>query len=192
MAETDNEIIARVRAGSNHAFAMLIDRYKDRTFTLALRMLKRREEAEEALQDAFVRAYHALPRFEGTASFGTWLYRIVYNVCLTRIARRREEIAVVDYDDDQNYDSSAIHSGDSIESTYESREMIEHIQSIIASMPEKYASVLTLWYTQDLSHEEICEVTELPLGTVKVHLFRARAILRKRLSKEFQMENLDA
>ena len=98
----------------------------------------------------------------------------------------------MDYDDDQNYDSSAIHSGDSIESTYESREMIEHIQSIIASMPEKYASVLTLWYAQDLSHEEICEVTELPLGTVKVHLFRARAILRKRLSKEFQMENLNA
>ena len=168
---------------------MLVDLYKARSFTLALRMLKHREEAEEATQDAFVRAYHALSTFRGEASFGTWIYRIVYNVCLSRIARRKSEIELTEYDEDRTYDLSSVRSGNTIELAYDATEMGERIQQIIASMPAKYATILTLWYSQDLSHEEICEVTDLPLGTVKVHLFRARVLLRNRLTIEFQMEN---
>jgi len=77
-------VVQRILAGEKKAFAELVDRHKDKGMTLAIRMLRNREESEEALQDAFVRAFKALPRFEWKSSFSTWFYRIVYNVCATR------------------------------------------------------------------------------------------------------------
>ncbi len=155
--------------------------------TLAVRMLRNREEAEEAVQDAFVRAYKALERFEGTARFGTWLYRIVYNVCLTRLTRRAARSAGrVDYDDEQGYEEQG---GAPVMDHAEAADLARFIRSSIASLPVKYATMLSLFYLQDLSHEEICSVTDLPLGTVKTQLFRARALLQKELLKEFRPEN---
>ena len=88
---SDNEIIELVRGGTRHHYARLVDCYKDRAFTMALRMLRNREDAEEASQDAFIRAYNGLNRFEGKARFSTWFYRILYNVCLSRIRKRKDE-----------------------------------------------------------------------------------------------------
>lgn len=82
MPSSDNEIIKKIQDRAKHYYAQLVDRYKDRAFTLAVRMLKKKEDAEEATQDAFIRACNALNRFEGKARFGTWFYRILYNVCL--------------------------------------------------------------------------------------------------------------
>ncbi|MGH2569447.1 MAG: sigma-70 family RNA polymerase sigma factor, partial [Bacteroidota bacterium] len=79
MADQDFEIIQRVLTGEKRSYAVLVDRHKDRAMTLAMRMLKNREDAEEALQDAFIRAFNALPRFERKSSFSTWFYRIVFN-----------------------------------------------------------------------------------------------------------------
>src|SRR3989337_1506914 len=90
MANPDYETIQRILAGEKRAYADLVNRHKDRAMTLALRMLKNREDAEEALQDAFVRAFNALPRFEWKSSFSTWLYRIVYNVCATALGKRAD------------------------------------------------------------------------------------------------------
>ncbi len=190
MPISDNQIIEQIRKGGKHHFARLVDRYKDRAFTLAVRMLKDRQDAEEALQDAFMRAYKALDKFEGTAKFGTWFYRIVYNVCLTRLGKRNDASESLEYDDEQGYDTIDMTSASLLETEIETKDMIRKVKQIVATLPEKYASILSLFYFQELTHEEICEVTQLPLGTVKVHLFRARALLQKRLTTEFSLETV--
>lgn len=183
----DEEIVQNIRKGEKHLFAHLVDRHKDRAMALAMRMVRNREDAEEATQDAFVRAYHGLERFEGKSRFSTWLYRIVYNVCLSRISQRKHQPTQVDVQDvEEAYDTAV--QVDSPEVILESRERWMVIKNIIDSMEEKYSSILSLFYFQELSYEEICEVTQLPLGTVKAHLFRARTLLRKRLSEELKHE----
>ncbi len=188
MKLTDNEIIESIRKGAKHDFAHLVTRYSPKVMTLAMRMLKNREDAEEAAQDALVRAFNALDRFEGTAKFSTWLYRIVYNVCLTKIGKRREEFQMVDYDEEQLYASRELYTSYTHE--LEVKEMTGIVKKLIEEMPEKYATMLSLFYFQELSHEEICETTSLPLGTVKTHLFRARLMLQQRMAKEFNIEKV--
>jgi RNA polymerase sigma-70 factor (ECF subfamily) len=184
MPKTDSEIIDDIRRGSKQAYARLIDRYKGRGMALAVRMLRNSQDAEEALQDAFVRAYNALDRFEGTAKFGTWFYRILYNVCLTRIGKRKDEFHGEEFDDARVYEVPETDQG------YDSRDLAEYVVRVLETLPKKYATILSLFYLQDLSHEEICEVTQLPLGTVKVHLFRARALLYNRVRQELHREKI--
>ena len=187
MALSDDEIIQRIRGGAEGQFAQLVDRYKDKALTLAVRMLRNREDAEEVVQDAFVRAFRSLSKFKGAAKFSTWFYRILYNACLTKLGKRKDEFQSVDYDDGKEYKSE-----DAREPTFhtalESKDLLVFIKKVIVEMPERYSSILSLFYFQELSYEEICEVTRLPLGTVKAHLFRARALLQKRLAEELQSE----
>jgi RNA polymerase sigma factor (sigma-70 family) len=190
MKLTDNEIIERTRKGAKHQFALLVDRYKDFAFTLSMKMLKNREDAEEAAQDAFIRAYNALDKFQGTAKFSTWFYRIVYNVCLTKLGKRSEEFYSLDYDEELLYDTNGSSLDYSQVTDYEIKELSAILKQIIAKMPEKYGTILSLFYLQELSHEEICEITRLPLGTVKTHLFRARNMLQKLFMNEYQSENV--
>jgi RNA polymerase sigma-70 factor (ECF subfamily) len=182
MAKPDQEIIRRVLAGERKAFADLVNRHKDKAMTLAMRMLKNREDAEEALQDAFVRAFHALPRFEWKASFSTWFYRIVYNVCATALSKKEEAYEVSLQDGDQGeIEIPSDEPAPDVE--YESTEFQEIVTEEIGKMPEAYASVLTLFFVQEMSYEEIATVTDFPLGTVKVRLFRARMMLRERIAR---------
>jgi len=185
MPLSDNEIIEKIRGGSRYYYTQLIDRYKDRAFTLAVRMLKNREDAEEAAQDAFIRAYNALNKFEGKSQFGTWFYRILYNVCLTRLRKQKDEFQSIDFDDSMEYD---VIDRNNI-NEFEKKDTIDLVKKTINEMPVKYQTILSLFYFQELSHEEISEVTMLPIGTIKTHLFRARTMLQQRLQKEFQLEN---
>lgn len=190
MAACDNELIVQIRRGGKRGFAILVDRYKDRAMTLATRMLKNRQDAEEATQDAFVRAYTALGQFEGNSKFSTWFYRILYNVCLTRIGKRKDQFLSIGYEDDADQEIVASHQTPSPLSIVESMDLARCVRGIVEEMPEKYGTILSMFYLQELSHAEICEVTQLPLGTVKVHLFRARALFQERLMKEFEKEKV--
>ena len=190
MSISDSEIIESIRKGAKREFARLIDRYKDKGMTLAMRMLKHREDAEEALQDAFIRAYNALDKFEGAAKFGTWFYRILYNVCLTKLSGRKEEYQSIEYEDENSYDAIDPMAVTAADSDYEQKEIIAQMKLIIVAMPEKYRTLLSLFYFQELNHQEICDVTKLPLGTIKTQLFRARVILRQKLLKELQQESV--
>ena len=176
MANPDYETIQRILAGEKRAYADLVNRHKDRAMTLALRMLKNREDAEEALQDAFVRAFNALPRFEWKSSFSTWLYRIVYNVCATMLSRRGEEVFTSTDEDEESRELPATEALQDV--SYESKEFRETVQQEIDRLPPIYGSVLTLFLVQDMSYDEIVEATGMPLGTVKAKLFRARGMLR--------------
>jgi RNA polymerase sigma factor (sigma-70 family) len=187
MKVSDEELIARIRRGTVASYAVLVDRYKDSAMTLAFRMLKNREEAEEAVQDAFVRAYRGLGKFEGESRFGTWLYRITYNVCVSALRTRASEPVMTDFDETGAESSSTCPSPPA---QAELNDTFRCIRKILETMPARYSSILTMFYLQELSLAEISGITGEPIGTVKIHLFRGRDILRKRLLKEYSLDTV--
>jgi RNA polymerase sigma-70 factor, ECF subfamily len=192
MALTDNEIIEKIRSGDKHQYSLIMARYSDKAYSLSLRILGNTEDAEEALQDAFMRAFNSLNKFEGRSKFSTWFYRIVYNTCVTKLHQRGNEIERIEYEDDRAYSGNETYEYGLGEMTYETSDMNAFIKKAIAELPKKYGTILTLFYIDDMTHDEICEVLQVPLGTVKVHLHRARALLRERLSREFQTTKIPA
>ena len=188
MPTADEEIVRLVLAGDKRAFGELVERHKDKAMTLALRMLKNREEAEEALQDAFVRSYHALPRFEWKASFSTWLFRIVYNVCATSLGKRPDAVHVSLNDEDEQI-LNVPSEEPAPDAAYEIREIRFAVTEEIERLPETYAGILTLFFVNELSYDQIVEVTGLPLATVKVRLFRGRLLLKDAVSKRLGVTN---
>jgi RNA polymerase sigma-70 factor (ECF subfamily) len=180
MNDIDREIVQRVLNGDVRAFGLLVDKHKAKAMTLAMRILKNREDAEEALQDAFVRAYRALSSFEWKSSFSTWLYRIVYNTCATAAGKRNGKhhlsLDIVDEDGPKmEIESDELPPDMKMESDEFSKIVCEEVEKL----PLPYGSAFTLFTTQNMSYEEIVQVTGLPLGTVKARLFRARTMLRR-------------
>lgn len=184
----DHDIIARILKGETHHFSVLVDRYRDRAFALTCRLLGNREEAEETLQDAFVKAYRSLGDFRGESRFGTWFYRIVYNACMTRLSRRQDNAPSLD-DPEAIGGENAVASNDPdvLESIAEA-ERFEILDAEMQKLPEKFRAVLALFYVQGQKYEEIAKVLDLPLSTVKTHLFRARALLRNRVLDRYNDE----
>ena len=182
MNDTDRDIIDQVRAGNTRRYALLVDRHKDRAFTLAVRLTGDRHEAEELVQDAFLRAFKSLDQFRGDAKFTTWFHRILYNLCMTKVTRRKGKPERLDADDERALDNLLVDEDEpSIQDRLEDEEMQEMIAEEIDRLPEKFKSVITLFYVQEMSYEEIVSVLNTPVGTVKTNLFRARNLLKERV-----------
>ncbi len=186
---TDAEILDEVRAGNTRAYALLVDRHKDRALTLALRFIGDHREAEELVQDAFLRAYRNLGQFRGEARFGTWFYRILYNLCMTRLRRRMSAPQMLDVNDESVLDVlPAEDESDGIEERFESSDLLRFLSLEVDALPPQYKSAVTLYYVQEMSYEEIAGVMDIPLGTVKTCLFRGRNLLKKRIAMRLKKE----
>jgi len=184
----DHTIIARILAGDTHHFSALVERYKDRAFALACRLVGNREEAEEVLQDAFVKAFRSLAEFRGESRFGTWFYRIVYNACMTRVSRRQASVPSLD-DPAMADGECAVASNDSNAlERLANDEQYEILDAEMQKLPEKFRTVLALFYVQGQRYEEISLILNIPMSTVKTHLFRARALLRNRVLDRYNDE----
>jgi RNA polymerase sigma-70 factor (ECF subfamily) len=173
--EKEAELVRQAQAGDSGAFELLVAEYQTYVYNLALRVVGNEQEAEDMAQEAFVRAWLALPSFRGEARFGTWLYRIVTNLCYNRLPALRREFAAIgeaDILDRADPCSGAVHEG------LEQRERRQWLHRQIGLLPEAYRLLVTLRYQQGLPYEEIAAVTSLPLGTVKTGLFRAKERLR--------------
>jgi RNA polymerase sigma-70 factor (ECF subfamily) len=176
---SDHEIISRVLDGKTRSFADLVERHKNKAMTLAMRMLRNREEAEEAVQDAFVRAFNALGQFEKRSTFSTWLYRILFNVCSTILSKRGETAKSISSDKNEDEGKDEIPDFSEIpDSIVEGEEFRRQVIEALNELPPLYSGIATMFYLDDLSYEEIVTITGSPLGTVKARLFRARAMLR--------------
>ena len=168
---TDENYIEKTLNGDSNAFAFLIDKYKDMVFTLAIKMVKNREVAEEVSQDAFLKAYKYLPKFKGDAKFSTWLYKIAYNTCLDAIKKNSIQYKNVAIDEiNINYISSVETVLDGIER--EERAVI--INDCLEQLPEDEKAILLFFYFKELSLKEIIEITSMTEANVKVKLHRAR------------------
>lgn len=191
MNDLDFLVIRKIRSGDRAAFGELVRRHQPKAMTLALRMLKSREDAEEALQDAFLRVFRSLDSFAGTSNFSTWFYRIVYNVCASALEKRGTAI-FSSLDDDEEM-LPALHyssTNSSPEEIYDDRETESIIHKEIERLPVEYASVLTLFFVQQLRYDEITSVTGMPIGTVKTRLFRGRIMLREALKSSYNFQSI--
>lgn len=174
----------QAQTGDADAFAELVTEHQQFVYNLALRTVNDPHEAEDLAQEAFVRAWVALPNFRGQSQFRTWLYRIVTNLCYNRLPKLRRDISAIGDEEVVNVaDESLAEPGLDLE-TGEQRAFL-HEQ--IEALPESYRLLVTLRYQQELSYEEIASVVSLPLGTVKTGLFRAKARLRDAL-RQFEEE----
>lgn len=188
MPQTEQDILQKVIQGDRKAYGEIVDRHKDKAMTLAMRLLRNRQDAEEAVQDAFVRAFHAVGRFEWRSSFSTWFYRIVYNVCITALGRRDGRLAPLGDEGEEDRIPDVEDPSAAPDVNFESSEVQRAILEEIDRLPGHYAAVLTLFFVQELSYAEIVELTGMPLGTVKARLFRGRSLLRTALSERLGTE----
>ncbi|NVK51347.1 MAG: sigma-70 family RNA polymerase sigma factor [Flavobacteriaceae bacterium] len=168
---TDEDYIDKTLKGDANAFAFLIDKYKDMVFTLAVKMVKSREEAEEVSQDTFIKAYKFLPKFKGDSKFSTWLYKIGYNTSLDAIKKKTNQYNAVAIDEiTVNY----IASVETILDGIERNERAIIINQCLEQLPEDEKAILVFFYFKELSLKEIIEVTSMSEANVKVKLHRAR------------------
>jgi RNA polymerase sigma-70 factor (ECF subfamily) len=176
---SDEALAARVRAhGDTAAYGELIDRYRARLLALTRRMLGgSQEEAEDVVQEAFVAAYHRRATYRQGDAFRPWLYRIAINKCVDRLRARSRKPPAASLSDAPE---EAAAGGEPLNSLL-AAEREERLQRAVEELPPKYRAVFLLRHLDDLSYEDIARATELPLGTVKTHLFRARAQLREAL-----------
>ncbi len=182
----DQEIIDSIRNGNHSDFSILVDRYKNKAFSMLKRMLRNEFDAEEVLQDAFLNAYRSLNSFKGEAKFSTWFYRIVYNSALTKLSSKRRKI---------EQEMSSVEDHLNLESNFnsidaEKKNVSELVNEMINLLPEKYSTIITLFYLNELTCEEIAETMNITLSNVKVLLHRARNAMRDMIEKHNLTEEL--
>jgi RNA polymerase sigma-70 factor (ECF subfamily) len=168
----DTELVRQAQRGDAVAFEQLVRRHQRYVFNVAYRVLNDYAEAEDITQEAFVRAWRGLPGFRGQARFTTWIYRIVHNLCLNRLPGLRRELLRT-----EPLEEALAAPDPSQAELVEVRERMAFLHAQLDRLPEKYRLVLTLRYLQHLSYDEIAAALDLPVGTVKTHIHRARRLL---------------
>ncbi len=171
---SDIEIIESVKRGNQSDFSILIDRYKNRAFSLLVRLLKNEMEAEEVLQDCFLKAFNGLSTFKQEAKFSTWFYRIVYNTALTRVSAKKRKIENEMSSIEDHYDLRSSYDYNE----HEKKDLAKFVGEVIEKLPTKYSAVINMFYLNDMSCEEISEVMEISVSNVKVILHRSRNALK--------------
>jgi len=176
---TDEMLAERMRLrGDTEAYAALIDRYRVRLLALARRMLGgSSEEAEDVVHEALVAAYHRRQTYRSGEVFRPWLYRITINRCVDRLRVKSRRPSSISLDDQPEATAASAGPLDSLLAQERERQL----QQAVEGLPPKYRAIFLLRHLDDMSYEEIARATEIPLGTVKTHLFRARAQLREAL-----------
>jgi RNA polymerase sigma-70 factor (ECF subfamily) len=175
----DDELVKRVCMGETQLFRLLIERHQQHIFNLCYRMLRQFEEADDATQDTFLKAYRSLKQFRGDARLKTWLCQIARNECLNRL--RHENMASLDQQLTTDYSFQIADSMPSPLELIEQQETQSIVHEAINKLPHQYRLVITLFHLNGLSYEEISQVMEIPMGTVKTHIFRARELLKSKL-----------
>lgn len=185
----DTEIIHQVLAGNTAVYAHLVDRYRNFVFTLVLRYVKSREDAEEVAQDVFVKAFRSLADFKGASKFSTWLYTIATTTCLSFLRKKKVEVRSLD---DENVFASADNTDGGLSANQiEQKSKVQMVNRAIALLSADDAQVLTLFYKGEQSLDEIAQVMGKETNAVKVQLHRARTRLKEKMQKHFAAEVRD-
>ncbi|MFN7699320.1 MAG: RNA polymerase sigma factor [Deltaproteobacteria bacterium] len=185
--EIDAALVRRAQGGDHAAFRQLFDRYHKRAYSVAFGVLKNRHDALDCVQEGFVKVHRHLPTFQGTSSFYTWLYRIVMNLAIDHL-RRRKTARPVEFDEGRGRDSEP--GDDTIVSRLLDenprkavirRELLERVQAALAELPEYHRQVILLREIEGMSYEEMAEALEVPKGTIMSRLFHARKKMQEAL-----------
>ncbi|MBI4352077.1 MAG: sigma-70 family RNA polymerase sigma factor [Elusimicrobia bacterium] len=179
MAETETDLVSRCLGGDNTAFAGLLEIYQDRIYSFALRLLKDPVAAEEAAQEAFVKAFKGLSSYNPAYPFSSWLFRITHNACMDALRAGSKNVSMDEEDFTELPDPSAgvdASVSDSLDS--------ERIEAMLASLPPIYSEVLLLAYRENMGSSEIARVIGAPEGTVKARLSRGRELVKVKIFRK--------
>ncbi len=189
MSKKDQELVAKAKNGDRASFDALVREHYRLVYNTAYRMMSDHEAAEDATQAAFVRAYRAIERFRGTAAFSTWLYRIVTNVCLDMLRRRRDDVdsLEIEYDEDDTHKRPLPDESAEPASHAQQTERQRIVHEAIGRLTAEYRAVIVLYDIRGFSYDEISDILDVPLGTVKSRLSRARDALKDEIGPSLEL-----
>jgi len=183
--EVDQQLVERAQRGDKHAFELLVAKYQRRLGRLISRFVRNAAEAEDVTQDAFIKAYRALPAFRGDSAFYTWLYRIGINTAKNHLVaqgRRAPTSTPFDAEEAEDFEDAALlHEVATPENELMSKQVVEVVNASLQELPDDLRTALTLREIEGLSYEEIAAVMNCPIGTVRSRIFRAREAIATNL-----------
>ncbi|MDR2481189.1 MAG: sigma-70 family RNA polymerase sigma factor [Spirochaetaceae bacterium] len=176
LPDMDDKFIAgQVLSGQKEFFRLLVERHKREVNAMGISFLRNADDAEDFTQEVFLKAFHSLEQFQGKSKFSTWLYRIAYNTAINSVNRRKDYMSLADNDDREG--SFLTPEESSVKSAVR-----QSVRQAVSELPEKYRICIDLFFFYDCSYEEIEKITGNTVNTVKSHVFRAKKILREKLS----------
>jgi RNA polymerase sigma-70 factor, ECF subfamily len=183
--EVDQQLVERVQRGDKRAFELLVTKYQRKIFRLLSRLIRDPAEIEDVAQEAFIKAYRALPNFRGESAFYTWLYRIAINTAKNHLVaqgRRAPTTTETEVEDAENFDDAdALRDMNTPDAMMLSRQVGEAVNRAIERLPEELRTAIVLRELEGLSYEEIAESMNCPIGTVRSRIFRAREAIAAEL-----------
>jgi RNA polymerase sigma-70 factor (ECF subfamily) len=173
---SDLELVGQAKSGDRDAFSELVRRHQHLVFNVSYRFMRDMTQAEDMAQESFLKAYRLLKGFRGDCSFRTWMYRVTSSVCLTELNRRKRRGEV---EFGPQHDASAEDAPEA-----GNTDLMEHVRRCVNKLSDRYATIMTLYYLNGTPYDEIAETMEIPVGTLKTWMFRARKQLRRIVEKE--------
>ena len=190
MNQSNGDLINQALQGNEQAYAEIVHLYKDKIYGMVFRMVKNKVEAEDLTQETFIKAFNSLATFNSEYAFSTWLYKIAANNCIDHFRKKRLKTLPIDKPvqirDNEVQREFPDQSEQEPDNKLLNKERNTLIQEAIDALPPKYRKAILLRHTKDKSYEEIAEELNLPLGTVKVRIFRAREMLKKLLRNQMR------
>jgi len=183
--EVDQQLVERAQHGDKHAFELLVSKYQRKLARLLSRFIRDSTEVEDVTQEAFIKAYRALPTFRGDSAFYTWLYRIGINTAknyLVAMGRRAPTTTEIDSEEAEGFeDGDQLRDLNTPENELATRQIAETVNQTLAELPEELRTAITLREIEGLSYEDIANIMSCPIGTVRSRIFRAREAIAARL-----------
>ncbi len=190
-AKNDYHLVVKARVGDQKAYASLMQRYKDSIYFMALKMVNNKEDAMDLTVETFAKAFEKLEKYQPDYAFSTWLFRVATNNCIDFLRKKKLNTMSIHSMMEDDEDSRPLDiKADTLnpEETSIKKQESQELKVLIDSLPQRYRNLLTLRYFDELSYEEIAQQLDLPLGTVKAQLFRAKYLLGNILKEKQQNE----
>jgi RNA polymerase sigma-70 factor (ECF subfamily) len=189
----DQKLVEKAQRGDKKAFGMLVEKYQRRLNRLLSRMVRDQSEIEDIVQDSFIKAYRAINNFRGDSAFYTWLYRIGINTAknhLVKLGKRPKAMNEVDIEEIENFeDAPDLRNHETPESSMMSSEIVASVNQTIAALPSELREAISLREMDGLSYEEIADLMNCPIGTVRSRIFRAREVIAEKLKPLIETTN---
>lgn len=173
------EFLQEYESNPQHAFRLLMDAYRNQVYTFCLRAASRREDAEDLTQEVFIRTWKGLEKFRGESSLTTWIYRIAWNVCASMLDKKGRALKIYSLDKKSDEEDEEPYEIETEDIRFKSVEDRQFLEIVFDRIPEAHKMILTMYYLQEMTYQEISEAADLPMGSVKATLHRAKASMRR-------------